>query len=498
MKPTVSLRHALEDSELLAGALPGPSWQLWRILLIAAMGEPLNDSERVLFAELTGRDAEPGEPVEELWAIVGRRAGKTRAAATLGVYVACLCDHSAALAPGERGVLPILAASMTQATRVYNSFVGILRHSPLLAHEIDGEPTADTIRLRAGIDIEIRPANYRTIRGVTAIAAIGDEVAFWSVEGSSNPDREILDALRPALATTGGPLIGISTPYAKRGELYDAFRKHHGVSGNPILVVKGASRTFNPTLPQAVIDRAYERDPAAAASEYGGEFRSDVEAFISLEVVETTVAPDRHEMPPSPGISYVAFVDPSGGSQDSFTLAITHREGDIGVLDCLREVRPPFSPESVVQEFAQTLKAYRVSKVTGDRYAGEWPRERFRMHRIEYVPSEKSKSDIYREVLPLLNARRVELLDHPRLIMQLASLERRTARGGRDSIDHPPGAHDDVANAVAGALVMVASCQAFEFTPDMAQQIAAWPKNRSGFPYSREKFPFTWNNGVRE
>jgi hypothetical protein len=29
-------------------------------------------------------------------------------------------------------------------------------------------------------------------------------------------------------------------------------------------------------------------------------------------------------------------------------------------------------------------------------------------------------------------------------------LERRTARGGRDSIDHPPGAHDDLANAVAG------------------------------------------------
>jgi hypothetical protein len=49
----------------------------------------------------------------------------------------------------------------------------------------------------------------------------------------------------------------------------------------------------------------------------------------------------------------------------------------------------------------------------------------------------------------------VDLLDSPRLVSQLTSLERRTARGGKDSIDHAPGAHDDVANAVAGACWLV-------------------------------------------
>jgi hypothetical protein len=48
---------------------------------------------------------------------------------------------------------------------------------------------------------------------------------------------------------------------------------------------------------------------------------------------------------------------------------------------------------------------------------------------------------------------RVELLDLPRLTTQLCSLERRTARGGRDTIDHAPGAHDDIVNAAAGAIV---------------------------------------------
>jgi hypothetical protein len=108
-----------------------------------------------------------------------------------------------------------------------------------------------------------------------------------------------------------------------------------------------------------------------------------------------------------------------------------------------------------VSEFAQLLKRYRVSKVQGDRYAGEWPREAFKRYGISYEASAKPKSDLYRDLLPRLNSREVELLDNDRLLAQLVGLERRTARGGRDSIDHGPGSHDDVANAVAGCLVGV-------------------------------------------
>jgi hypothetical protein len=124
------------------------------------------------------------------------------------------------------------------------------------------------------------------------------------------------------------------------------------------------------------------------------------------------------------------------------------------VLDCLREMRAQFQPECVVAEFCETLKSYRVGRVVADRYAGEWPREQFSKRNVDYVPSERVKSDIYRDMLPLLNSRRVQLLDDRRLISQFHGLERRTARGGKDSIDHGPGQHDDVANAVAGAIVL--------------------------------------------
>jgi hypothetical protein len=104
---------------------------------------------------------------------------------------------------------------------------------------------------------------------------------------------------------------------------------------------------------------------------------------------------------------------------------------------------------------AEVLRSYRVTTVRGDRYGGEWPRERFRAHGIEYQFADKTKSEIYGATLPLINSGRVDLLDLPKLLAQFVGLERRTARGGRDSIDHGPSAHDDVSNSVAGALELL-------------------------------------------
>ena len=59
MKPLVTLRKALEDSELLGSALAGPTWQAWRSVLLAAMGEPLNKDELATFTKFTGRRDSP-------------------------------------------------------------------------------------------------------------------------------------------------------------------------------------------------------------------------------------------------------------------------------------------------------------------------------------------------------------------------------------------------------------------------------------------------------
>ena len=130
---------------------------------------------------------------------------------------------------------------------------------------------------------------------------------------------------------------------------------------------------MNPSLDPEIIAEAYEDDPASAAAEYGAEFRSDIADFVPREVIEACTVRGRLELLPAPGMLYRAFVDPSGGSADAMTLAIAHRQDQVGVLDAVREIRPPFSPQDVVAEFAALLKDYRCHEVVGDRYAGEWP-----------------------------------------------------------------------------------------------------------------------------
>jgi len=457
MKPLVSMRAALTDDDLLGQALQGESWAAWRTLLIAMLGEELTDDERVIFKALTGRDSEPLQLIEEFWGVIGRRGGKTRAMAVLAAYLAGLVDHSDVLALGERGVLPILAATTKQAATAFGYVDAFFERLPFLA-ELVANRTASTLDLTNGVSIDVKPANFRTVRSITAIGAIADEIAFWRVSDESvNPDTEILNALRPALATTGGPLVCISSPHARRGELYATHKAHFGPDGDPlILVAHGASRTLNPSLSQRIVDRAMERDPAAAAAEYLGEFRSDIESLLTVEAVAAVTIGGRFELPPMTGFHYFGFVDPSGGSADSMTLAVAHTLDGAAVLDAVREVRPPFSPDGVTEEFAALLKRYRIARVHGDRYAGEWPRERFRTYGIAYEPADRTASEFYLEMLPLINSGRVELLDLPRLSGQLVALERRTSRTGRDLISHPPGGHDDIANSVAGVLSLAA------------------------------------------
>ena len=107
----------------------------------------------------------------------------------------------------------------------------------------------------------------------------------------------------------------------------------------------------------------------------------------------------------------------------------------------------------MVDEYASLVKSYRCSTVYGDRYAGDWCAEQFRKRGVHYAPAERTKSELYVDLLPLINSKALDLLDEEKLVRQLMLLERRTSRAGRDSIDHPKGGHDDLANAAAGALV---------------------------------------------
>ena len=451
--PAIDILGAMDHPALFRRYFAGTSWHRWRVFLRALFALPMDDADLAVFAEHTGRTTSPTVPFKEAALICGRRGGKSPVLGLLAVYVACFIDHVPHLAAGEVATVAVIAADRRQARTVLRYILGLLRDVPALAALIAAE-TAESVTLTNRVQIEVHTAGFRTSRGYTLAAVLCDEIAFWSVEESVAPDTEILRALRPGLSSLPSSMLLLaSSPYAKRGALYDAFKRHFGRDDARVLVWRGSTEQMNPTIDPAIIAEAREADPEAASAEYDANFRGDITTFVSREVVEAAVVSGRYELSYCAGASYRAFVDPSGGSADSMTLAIAHQDGERAILDAVRERRPPFSPDDVVQEFGALLKLYGLRSVTGDRYAGEWPRERFKVHGIDYELSTKAKSDIYRDLLPALNSGLLELLDLPRLSAQLIGLERRTARGGRDSIDHAPGAHDDVANAVAGVLL---------------------------------------------
>jgi len=331
---------------------------------------------------------------------------------------------------------------------------GLINDNPMLRRMVLRE-NSEQIELNNRCVIEITTASHRSVRGYTLAAAILDEIAFWTVDGAS-PDREIVAAIRPALATLGGKLVALSSPYAKRGILWDTFKRAFGDDADRrVLVAQAPSRTMNPTLPQHVVDDAMRDDPEAARAEYGAEFRGDISTFLDAGMIADCTRPKPLELPVSSGLIYQAFVDPAGGGADEFTLSIGHREGDATVIDLVRGRHG--SPAEIVKEHAAVLNSFRIRAVQGDRYAGRWPRDEFEKHGIRYEVSDLDRSALYLELLAALNSGRVELPPCEKTARQLVGLERRTARSGRDTIDHSPGAHDDRANAIAGVVAMCAA-----------------------------------------
>jgi hypothetical protein len=475
-----SIIEALDHPAVFGPFFRAASWAPWRTFLRAMFAVPMSDEDMALYTRCTGRTAPPAQPFREVCLVIGRRGGKSRMLALIACYLATFRSYDEYLAPGEVAVVAVIAASRAQARSIFQYLDGLLRAVPALDAMLKNEKgkdlysTSEVLALNNRVRIEIHTSSFRVTRGYTFAAVLADETAFWRDESSANPDVEIFRALRPGLATIPGAiLLNASSPYRKAGVLFTTFRRFFGKNDGRVLVWQASTLTMNPSLDPTIIEEAYEDDAESASAEYGAQFRDDISDFVNRALVDAVTVPGRQELLPADDVAYFAFVDPSGGSSDSMTMAIAHRSGDIAVLDAIRERKPPFSPEDVVTEFVALLKTFRIKRVTGDRYGGEWPRERFKLAGITYDLAEQPKNDIYRDTLPLLNSRKVELLDNPRLASQLCGLERRTSRSGRDSIDHGPGSHDDVCNSACGALLLVRTKrQPMKINPELLEKLS--------------------------
>lgn len=449
----VTITQALLDRKLFGAALGNlASWSTWLAIWRAAFGLPLNAKMQASFAAVAGGRAPPTKRVRELWAVAGRRSGKSRMAAAIAIYLACFIKHQ--LTAGERGMVLVLAASMDQAGVVFGYVRGFLEASPVLRNEI-ASATRNEVTLRNGIVIAVHTNSFRTVRGRTLVAVVFDEASFWRDETSATPDIEVYRAILPSMATTNGMLIGVSTPYRKMGLLHQKHRDHFGKDDDDVLVVAGPSEVFNPTLDPTVIDAARAADPAAAQSEWDGLFRTDIAALLDDASIDAAIDYGRPlELPPRAGITYHAFADASAGRHDAFCMTIGHKEGDRFVADVVRGVPAPLDPRQVAASFGALAREYRCRRITHDAYAGEWVAGAFREAGIVSEPSPLTKSALYLEMVPAFTRGIVSIPNLPVLTRELRLLERRVARSGKDSVDAPRGISEDHANTVAGAIYL--------------------------------------------
>jgi hypothetical protein len=485
----IAIDRALRDGRLLGAALGDAStWSVWVSIVKAAHGRPLSERERELFAAVAGNREPPMRKVKELICVASRRSGKGRIGAALAVHAALLIDHSAALARGEVGVVACVSPTRAQATILLDYALGYLEASPVLRGEV-ADVKADEIRLKNGNVICTLASDYRSLRGRTLLLAIMDEASFLRDESSATPDTECARALLPGLATTNGMLVTLSSPYRKLGFLYQRHRDHFGQNNADVLVIQAPSRLLNPTLDEGIISSAQESDAFAARSEWLGEFRDDIGAFLDDALIDAAVDHDRPlELPPQPKLRYTMFCDPSGGRGDAFGLCIGHRQGEKFVTDVVRAAKPPFDPSTVVKEYAALAKEYRITAVRGDNYSAEWVTSAFKDAGLRYEASDRPKSQLYLESLPLWARGLISIPDHQRLLRELRLLERRTHRSGKDTVDHGRSGHDDAANALCGAAVFAVRRGAYKGDLSWVISDAELAADRAAQSFQRDRF----------
>lgn len=448
---------AMTSSRLFGRMYPGPTWGPWQALLKAAFALPMSPEEIKFFEVVAGGRPLPLKRVRELVIAAGRRAGKDAATALIAAYFAMTFRPDGRVRAGERPLILLLAADRSQARNLLRYINGLFQ-IPALKALITRE-TADGFELSNGVDIFVGTNDFRTIRGRTVLLCVMNELAFWSGENSASPDKEVYRAVLPAMASLGdrAMIVMISSVHRRSGLLYEKWAKSFGKDDPTTLVITASTRQLNPTIDQQIVDDALGADPQSASAEYESIWRDDLSSYITLIEVLACVDTGITVRPPVPGLRYTGFIDASSGRADSYTAAVASRDGDVGVLHCIVEIPAPCDPVNATAQIAAVLKSYGITEVFGDRYAVGFVTAELSRHGLTLQHTTKSRSDLYRELLPALRSKRLRLLASERMVSQLAALERRALSAGGERIDHPANGKDDVANAVAGALVMTAA-----------------------------------------
>ncbi len=448
---TIDIIRAIRDPNIFADDLSAAQEAGLRTLY----GLPIPRVQEKLVRRCLGHPPRKPREHREAAFICGRRAGKSdKIAANVALYEAFFRKHK--LSSGERGIVLLLAQNMRQAKVVRGYIEGKIERSPILSGHVVST-RANEIDLDNGITIAIHPASFRSIRGLSVVCCICDEIAFWWTEdGYANPDVEVLRAIRPSMATfPNAKLVMASSPYAMNGVLYDAWRNRK--KDREVLVWHAPTALMNPSVPKRFLENEKRRDPETYRREYEAAFTEAVSLFLPGHMVDACVVEGRTELAPAQN-HYFAAID-AAFKGDAFTFAVAHRDRGVIVVDKLMgwkgSSRQPLKLGTVLPDIVETARAYRVERILGDQYASEPIRHALQEKHVFFkeVPfTPQSKIEIYGTLRALISDESIELLDHKESLRELRGLEVELLPGGNARVGHGNRGHDDYADAIALAV----------------------------------------------
>jgi hypothetical protein len=198
---------------------------------------------------------------------VTRQGGKSTVAALLGLHEALSRKNALVLAisPSER-----------QSKLLFRKLMGYyrtLRDAGLAVSAVVENKLS--LELHNGSEVHALPGQEGTIRGFSAVTLL-------LVDEASRVDDELMAAVRPMLAVSGGRLVTMSTPWGKRGWWYQAWAEG-GDDWQRFEIPASACPRITPEFLAAEIRSGMP--PLRFASEYKCEFVEPDDAFFRYDTI---------------------------------------------------------------------------------------------------------------------------------------------------------------------------------------------------------------------
>ncbi len=436
------------------------------VLLRVLYGLPLDRKQLKIYRKLTGnrKEFETGQDKTEAVWVLGARSGKSLLASIIALYEATRNTWQQYLNKGEFGYIVVIATRQKQAEQIIQANCSrLIENSPAL-RGIVKELWQTELTLTNNMKIISLPCNSTAGRGLPIACFCLDECAHFYTEGIK-ADQTIYDSLRPRMAQfPGAKVVLISTPAAKQGLLWNFFSEGFSVPSR--WTAQADTRTVNPGIPKGFVKAEYKRDVDYARREFGAEFAEKIESFFDYEVLQSSFTLVG-SLPCKSKFAYSLGIDQSGLSgRDRFALAISHKEGDRVLVDHIQAWETKDS-DIILAEVGKLTGAYRLNKVSIDRYAKGWVAQALNKLGLE-VEIRPSMAEIYTNLKSLMIAGRLRLPNNPDLRKALQNTQAFYGKNNALSIAHQRSAagHADLADAVATS-VWVRSSEPTGVEPDI-------------------------------